>query len=654
MSEEKPSDKPAKQTDNNEQGTTPEAPDSLSDTDTKADTPEAETDPETDKAIDDIVKKEGDDVLKAQDEEVAHAVVMKQGPWERFKNWNIQWWHDPRKRLLSIACIIVVLGVLLAVPFTRYNILGVVLKADVTVKVVDSKSGQPVSGAQVELSGKMAETQANGEAKLHVNTGSGSLKVSKKYYTGLAKGELVAGKNTFKVPLVATGHQVSIKLVDKVSGKPVSGATVTASGAKAKTNAKGMADLVIPSGATTQPATVSYTGYNDAKVTITADGTIAKNTFQLVPAGKLYFLSNLSGKLDVVKTDLDGSNRQTVLAGTGSEDKFSTSLLASRDWKYLALLSKRSGTTASVYLIDTTNGDKLTTIDEGNANFTLVGWSGDRFIYKVHRNTVADGQKNQEALKSFDPTTGHTLLLDQTDGTAYSNTSGSHTEGYAKQYFDSVYLIGNNVVYAKDWAGNGYDYSSGNGAMVSFVSGKSAEVDTIGADGSGHRVAKTFTLSGTIYANPAYPSSIYGVTVESRSYEPQSVYLAFTDSNTTSYYEYEDGKVAGSNLTSEEFYNAPYPTYLLSPSGNSTFWADQRDGKNTLFTGDDDAKNQKTIASLSEYKPYGWFTDNYLLVSKNSSELYIMPASGGTPQKITDYYKPAINYQGYGGGYGGL
>jgi hypothetical protein len=31
-----------------------------------------------------------------------------------------------------------------------------------------------------------------------------------------------------------------------------------------------------------------------------------------------------------------------------------------------------------------------------------------------------------------------------------------------------------------------------------------------------------------------------------------------------------------------------------------------------------------------------------------------MPTAGGTPYKITDYYKPAINYQGYGGGYGGL
>jgi hypothetical protein len=107
-------------------------------------------------------------------------------------------------------------------------------------------------------------------------------------------------------------------------------------------------------------------------------------------------------------------------------------------------------------------------------------------------------------------------------------------------------------------------------------------------------------------------------------------------------------------LSQDQFWSTPYPTYLLSPSSNQTFWTDQRDGKNTLFVGDNDAKNQKTIASLSGYNIYGWFTDNYLLVSKSSSELYVMPVAGGTPLKITDYYKPAINYQGYGGGYGGL
>ena len=61
------------------------------------------------------------------------------------------------------------------------------------------------------------------------------------------------------------------------------------------------------------------------------------------------------------------------------------------------------------------------------------------------------------------------------------------------------------------------------------------------------------------------------------------------------------------------------------------------------------------VASLSDYKTYGWYSDDYLLVSKNSSELYIMAKTGSKdPIKISDYHNPALTYVGYGGGYGGL
>jgi len=390
----------------------------------------------------------------------------------------------------------------------------------------------------------------------------------------------------------------------------------------------------LASSAETQTASVSLAGYNTAQVTIFPTGKPDKNTFGIVPAGKLYFLSNLSGKLDVVKTNLDGSGRQTVLAGTGKEDRNSTSLLASRDWKYLALLSKRSGDdNASLYLIDATQGDKLSTIDEGNANFSLVGWSGDRFIYSVGRNTIQNWQPNQSALKSFDPTTGHTLLLDQTQG------SGSDGNNYARQSFSGVYLVGNQVVYAKTWQGNG----SG------VLNGKQAEIDTIGADGSGHKVLKSFMP--LYFTGNGYES----ITLNARPYEPSGIYFEFYHDNTQDYYSYDEGAVTdNTTLTNDTFWSDPYPTYLLSPSGNQTFWNEPRDGKSTLLIGNSDGKNSKQVASLSEYSVYGWFTDDYLLVSKNSSELYIMPTTGGTPYKITDYYKPAINYQGYGGGYGGL
>lgn len=606
--------------------------DGESEPDEPEDTEPAETDKpaddaKDDEAVEDIVKTESDDALKVQDEKAAEAEAKQSG----FKAFWKRWWKNPKTLWGSIAAVVVVLGALAAVPYTRYNLAGLVLKAPVTVQAVDSKSGQPVTGATVMLGQVTAETDAAGKAVLHVHAGSRKLVVSKKYYTGVAQKELVAlSGNSFKVSLVALGQQVQVKVVNKLTGKPVANAAVTVQGSNAKTDSNGLATVVIGSSVTVQEASVSLDGYNTAKASIFATGGLAKNTFGIVPAGKLYFLSNLSGNIDVVKTDLDGSNRQTVVEGTGHEDKNSTSLLASRDWKYLALLSKRTGdSNASLYLIDTTNGDKLTTIDQGNASFSLAGWSGDTFVYQVTRNSVSDWQPNRQAIKAFSAATGQNLLLDQTQAT------GTDAYNYLEQTFGPIYLMGNQVVYSKNWFGSQTQQIA--------LNAKQSELDSIGADGSAHKVIKSFTGSN------GYSS------ISTLLYEPAGLYIYITDADQNAFYTYDNGTVsANTTLTSDTFYQTPYPTYLLSPSGNSTFWGEQRDGKNTLFTGDVNAKSPKQVASLSDYNTYGWFTDDYLLVSKSSSELYILPAAGGTPFKITDYYKPAINYQGYGGGYGGL
>ncbi|HXY18185.1 MAG TPA: hypothetical protein VEH48_02070, partial [Candidatus Nitrosopolaris sp.] len=53
--------------------------------------------------------------------------------------------------------------------------------------------------------------------------------------------------------------------------------------------------------------------------------------------------------------------------------------------------------------------------------------------------------------------------------------------------------------------------------------------------------------------------------------------------------------------------------------------------------GDSTGDNQKTVQNLSDYSAAGWYTNNYLLLSKNGSELYISDLKGDTPIKITDY-----------------
>ncbi|HEY8999591.1 MAG TPA: hypothetical protein VIM53_04740 [Candidatus Saccharimonadales bacterium] len=549
-----------------------------------------------------------------------------------------------RHKVWSAVCgVVVVVAVLAAVPWTRYKIAGLFLKQTVTVAVVDSQTNAPVTSADVTLAGVSAKTDNHGDAKLHVRVGSSKVTVTKAYYqtkTFSTVVPILKPKHVVSASFISTGRQVPIVVLNKITGKPLENAEVKAASSEAKTNAKGQAIVVLPPNKATVAATISASGYNDAATTVQiTTQAVAANTFSLTPSGKLYFLSNLSGKIDVVKTNLDGSARQTVLAGTGYEDPNNTSLLASRDWKYLALESVRtagSNASAQLNLIDTTNGDKVTNIDEGaNVNFTLAGWDGDDFIYTVQRTNIPDWQSGKEAIKSFDATTGKITVLDQTTA-----TNGDSELDYVSQQFGTVNIIGDHLVYATNWQ-VGYN-------VPVLIYPKQAQLISVKPDGTGRTVIHSFMRA------TGMPES-YSLAIETEQYEPNALYVYFNDAHNDFFYTYEDGALKpNTTLTQLSFYNNTYPTYLFSPSGNQTFWSVSADGKNNLLVGDDEGDNGKQIATLSDYDIYGWYTDNYLLVSKNSSELYIMPVAGGTPLKISDYYKPAQSFYGYGKGYGGL
>lgn len=549
----------------------------------------------------------------------------------RAKSFPGTYW---RHKKLSLPCtVLAALLVILGVPLLRYDALGLFLKQTEQVTVVDSTTGSPVSGARLQIGGLSAVTSAKGVATFRVPVGYGTLTVSKQYYKSDSQKVLVSyakAHNNVKLHLVATGRLVPIVVINKITGKPVSNAELSVLDTETKTDKTGHAVIALPVGKATQNGAVTANGFNKGEVTVQVTSqAVPANTFVLTPTGSVYFLSNLSGNIDVVKTNLDGTDRKTVLAGTGNETPQSTVLLASRDWKYLALQAQRKASgNPELDLIDTST-DTMSNIDEGKATFTPVGWAGDRFIYEVSRNSVQPWQNGQRALKSFNAITKSITVLAQTSGI------GDDFD-WAGQTIDA-YLVGTNqVVYSEVWSGN-------NDRL--FV-GKQDTLNAVGADGSNPAVVKSLTLTYGEYS----PIAI-------RQYDGANnlAVQISTGSGPNIYYEYASGKLTvTTELNDQNFYNNNYPTYLISPSGKQTFWSQPTDGKNNLFVGDQDGQNGKNIALLSDYSPYGWFTDNYLLVSKNSSELYIMPTSGGTPQKISDYFKPSQFFRGYGGGYGGL
>jgi hypothetical protein len=564
--------------------------------------------------------------------ESTQAVVKPQPSWrQKLKHLPAAYWAR-RKWTVPVTVLLLVL-VVFVVPASRYSVLGLFLKGQVSVTVLDSKTNTPVTDAVVRVGGSTFKTNAAGKASGSVRLGATDLNVSKQYYKDAAQSAMVtlsAEKNTYKISLVATGRQVPVAVVNKITGKPLAGAVVRVLNTDAKTDKNGKATIVLPATAASQKAVVELAGYNKLATTVlVTEKPAAANLFAMTPAGKLYFLSNQSGKIDVVKSNLDGTDRQTVLAGTGNEEPTTTSLLASRDWKYLALLSRRAGTNASVYLINTTT-DKLTTIDEGNATFSLHGWSDDRFVYQVGRLGVETWQPKAQALKSYHAPTGKITTLDET------TAEGTASWDYAYNNFSGVYLLDDEIVYAKNWLGGYY---------ANRLAGKSVTMVSVKPDGTAKKTIKDFPVpAGETY---------YFVTL--KLYAPGEIYAQVPTGTSSTYYEYEDGKIEQKPGVTSAVFDKNYATYLESPAGTQTFWGDERDGKNVLFVGDKAGKNEKQIAALSEYVPYGWYSDDYLLVSKDSSELYILPSDGSKPPtKITDYYKPAFSYDGYGGGYGGF
>lgn len=556
--------------------------------------------------------------------------------WRRFVT-RVWAKYKAKKKVTIPLTIGLLLVVLLAVPTTRFSALGLFLKHDVDVSVFDSKANIPVSGVEVTLRGQTVKTDGEGKATLKsVKVGKANLTVQKKHYKDVNQNVLVdvgKSKEPVKVSIEATGRQVPVHLVNKITGKNVAGATIKVSDTEAETDQNGETTLVLPADRTEEKGTITADGYNNQSVKVKVDGGVKDNTFTLTPSGKIYFLSKLSGKIDVVKTDLDGANRQTVLAGTGSEEETNTILLATRDWKYLALHSKREGDKARIYLIETEN-DKLTEIDSGDATFSITGWQDQFFVYKVNRNAPIWKGKHQ-ALKSYNAETKTLTTIDETDA------EGTSTDDHVSNSINNIYLIKDDIIYTKTWSSGYYSAYRLVGKRSGFYSAKQ--------NGSSKQTVNDFDAPRYVYINAvaSEPGEIY-----------YSVYNQ--DNQKNNYFEYNDGKIT--EITDEnetkDWFNKPYPTYLQSPSGQKTFWFEPRDGKNTLLIGTADGTNGKDTVSLSEHIPYGWYTEDYLLVSKNNSELYILSSGERDTRdqtlKITDYHKPAFTFRGYGGGYGGL
>ncbi|HXR50304.1 MAG TPA: hypothetical protein VN778_04740, partial [Verrucomicrobiae bacterium] len=233
----------------------PPAPD-IEDTNAQLD------DSETDKAVDEIAANEADALLAAEDAAKAGRVVTKKAAPRRSWKSKLVALLKNKWTWIGLALILVII---LALPMTRYKLLGLVIKEPVTVRVLDSKTNTPVSNADVTLGGASSKTNAEGTATLRAALGTSQLQVTKQYYKTYALKYSVSFKAaSTSVNLVATGRQVPITVLNKITGKPLQGAEIKVLATTAKTDSQGKATIVLPTTAASDNAVISLNGYNIA------------------------------------------------------------------------------------------------------------------------------------------------------------------------------------------------------------------------------------------------------------------------------------------------------------------------------------------------------------------------------------------------------
>jgi len=239
----------------------------------------------------------------------------------------------------------------------------------------------------------------------------------------------------------------------------------------------------------------------------------------------------------------------------------------------------------------------------------MTGWSGDNLIYTLSRTDLNPWQTGSGKLKAYNVSTGKLTMLDQTTGSGNVNSN-------VYEYYNFVYLSAGNVIYGKGWTTQSQDDAD--------FTGKEETLSSISPSGQNHQVVASYdAATKTADYSPYLPNSIY--------------ILASAQGSDDTYYDYQVGTPPQQiSLSLEEFYKN-YPIYYPSPDGKKTVWTEQRDGKNTLLVGDANGSNGKVAASLSDYSAFGWYSSQYLLITKDNSELAIIGLTGGTPQKITDY-----------------
>lgn len=512
--------------------------------------------------------------------------------------------------------LIPIIGIIIA---SHYAILGVVFKQNYTVAVVDRQTLEPLIGAKLTMRGQTVTTNTRGLAEFSkIRVGDTPISISKGYYKSITKTVLVPLTNhhLHAYFLSTNGVEVPMTVVNQINKSPVSSGVVSVDGTSGITGSAGKTIIALPKVTKPLAGSITAPGYNQANISVNEN---SANNYQMIPVGKVYYLSNSSGSVDVMESNLDGSSAQVVVAGTGEQTLGNTTFVPSGDWKYLALYTTRANNTPAVYLINTSN-NKLTMVDQNPEGFVNFGWTpSDSLIYEFMHTDVGAGDGLGSKLKAYDAVASKSHILDVTSELGYDVRAAS-----SETITGATILNNGTILYTKTWTG----YSPAN------LEGSLTTYNTVMPDGSKLKIL--ISLSALQYPSP--PKIVFT--------SPTSVNLEFTGAGApTLYYTYSGGTLNKSTSPAviSSLVSSPINSlYLLSPSGKMTFWSVPTGPNNVLNVGDINASNPTAIATLGpSYLPLGWLSDSYVLVSQNGNQMFILPSAGMNNQtnilKVTDY-----------------
>ena len=557
-----------------------------------SDTDDQPDDPLTSKAIDEIVAKEGDEVLEAEDAKTKDISQEKpKRPKKSIKKFLMDLWENPKSRKILLISLVAILLTIFLVPLSRYftlNLFGV--RASASLTVLDNSTQQPLKNVNVKIGKVTRQTDNNGKVKLNkLKLGSTNLIVEKRAFAEINQKITVGfGSNPLgEFKITPVGLQYTFIVKDFLSAKPIQKAEASSGESSAFSDKDGKIVLTVDDATKeTLEVSIKASSYREEKVKV-SDNKIQYHV-KMVPSKKHVFVSKRSGKYDVYKIDADGKNEEKVLAGSGIE-RDDIVLIPHPSDNVAAYISTRENVRnkdgfllSTLTLIDL-NTNSATKVAQSE-RIQAIDWIGDNLIYvKIAAGASANDPKR------------HRLM-------AYDYKNDKNNELASSNYFNDV-LVASGSIYVAPSAS--YQHPSNIGLFK------------ISADGKDRKII----LDKEVW-------NIFRLEYDKLSLAVQQ-----------DWYEYKIGDLSAQKISSASA-SPKTKVFIDSPNKEQSIWVDQRDGKGVLLDYSIKNKIDKEIKKQSSLGyPIRWLSNNvviYRVSNEQETADYVINIDGGDARKIID------------------